>query len=204
MRLVIVLILTFIMVVPLVPSLSELSKRELQPGISVATPLVPRPYTLSIMVKGEEVAFEGKSLSGFIYVHFGDSTCAYSLKRALGRVVSCDLRKGVEFWNSVLRELGLGSGSAEEVLEALKSRGVGAIAIPTITIRFTLYDDEGNKYIATILISPLDYYLAQGYKPEDAMMRVLERPLEFIEKGLVVIIETDYLAERLVKVPRLW
>lgn len=109
----------------------------------------------------------------------------------------------MEFWEKILRELGVGTGRAEEVLETLKSRGAGGIAIPTITIRFTLYDDNGNEYYGIITITSLDYYLAQGYEPEKAMMRFLEKPLEFIERGLVIVIERDHLVTRLTKVPRL-
>lgn len=203
MRFAIAVILAFVFITPLVPSLEELSRTELYPGVYVQTPLIPRPYTLGITIVGGEITLEGKHLSDFIIIHFGDSGCSYLSKRVLGRVVYCDLRKGVEFWEKILRELGVDAGRAEEVLEALKSRGAGAIATPTITIRLTLYDDEGNEYYGIITISPLDYYLAQGYEPDKAMMRFLERPLEFIERGLVVIIERDQLVTRLIKVPRL-
>lgn len=58
-------------------------------------------------------------------------------------------------------------------------------------------------YTAVFVLAPKDYYMAHGYDPRETSMRTLERPLEFIEKGLVLIFEKDYVFSKLVKMPRI-
>lgn len=173
------------------------------PIISLAFPLIPRPYTLSVMVEGGRLAVNGESLSGYVYIHFGDIVCIHPVERVLGRVASCDLRDGAGFWMNILRELGIEGKRASEALEVLRSRGTGDIALPTITIRFKLYDEDGDEYVAVFTVSPIRYYMVQGLKWDEIRTRILERPLEFIERGLVVIIGRDHLISQLVRVPRL-
>lgn len=202
-RAILSLITALALIIPLLPTLNQAWVTELQPGVFAYASLIPRPYTLSVVVRGGELVLDGESLYGYVYVHFGNSTCSYPLKQVIGRGVSCNLRDGVKFWSEVLTMLGVGGRKAEDVLKALKSRGAGAVALPTITIRFSLYDGSGDEYVAVFTITPVDYYLAHVGKLDEAVMKTLERPLEFVERGLAIIIERDYLVSRLARMPRL-
>jgi hypothetical protein len=157
---------------------------------------------VKIVLKDTEFTINNTRFYGFIILSLYNESKAISLgelksKRGVSVVCFNDgVRKAIEsmqrLYSSIGASIDFNSGvkglSGSDVISRFAARGVGGVAMPTITINMWLYDDKGSTYMITDFISPLDYYISVLLNYAKAFEESFRDPFIHIRRGLTVII----------------
>lgn len=109
-----------------------------------------------------------------VYMNSPKKVYSYSYPFSRNKIIVANFRKAVDDWIEYYRSINV--SSMEELV------------LPTITIHFTLFDEEGYEYYGVVAIGPITYYLLKGLKLRDAIKQVFSNPIKPFIEGIEITI----------------
>lgn len=161
---------------------------------------------LTIIFEGDDFVLDGKKLFGEFIVSFGGETHTITtteLIRTKKATIqfSEGLQRESEKMKALYARVGVSEGaSSKEIIKLLRERGIGGVALPTLSITLWLNDEEDYDYIYNAVFTSVDYFMSLGHDYIKAFEKAFEDPLAIVREGITIIVpKTEELRKFLVK-----